>query len=123
MTKGLSPRAIYSAQQPISDYSLTFSPDIYNAVTVANTPVSIVVPGGGNGRWKAVISVDFGGTAWVALNGIPIIPSSNTFVQSNCEVISFVKDQCRDVASGDTLTFISESDGVKLNVKFYTFTV
>lgn len=115
---------VYTSQQPVNDFGLLFSNQKYSASLAATTDTPLVVPGYA-GIYKAVIKVENNGLVWVAWQkaGTPSIvaavPAGSSFAATTSELVTDAKSLCREVASGDTLHFITATAGTDVSVVFY----
>lgn len=108
----------YVSQQPIDDFSLAFSDNLYNAALTSGANTILTVPSTA-ARYKAVIKVTQ--PTWIAYNHTASSPVSSAFTTTYCELIVSSQDFCREVVSASTLNFFSVSSSANISVGFYSF--
>lgn len=106
----------YTAQQPISDFSLRFSNLTYSCTLGATTDTTLTVPGTAP-RFKALMKVKSGAEVWVALNQTAAVPAGNTFAATTSEMINLTV--CREVKAGDVLHFYTATASTDISVTFF----
>jgi hypothetical protein len=114
----------YLGQQPVTDFSLNFASLKYGVSLLASTAVPLPIPGDSN-HYKAVIRVFPGARVFVAK--VPLSPSgqvaafpvSNSFTPIISEIVP-PEGLCREVKSGDILSFISDVASTIVSVVLYS---
>lgn len=104
----------YTAQQPVTEFSLRFSDLIWAVTLGANAEQHFTVPGGAP-RYKASIVIPAGNAVWVAYNKTASVGPA-LIAQHNSELVSL--SYCREVNAGDVLSFIS-ANASAISVAFY----
>lgn len=107
-----------------NDFGAQFSNTNYSATLAANTATTLTVPtGSGIGKandttynkFLAVFGYASGVSVFVANNGTGAKPAGGTFAATT----SVLNPPCREVQSGDTLSFFSTAGG-DVTVAFYS---
>ena len=108
----------YTAQQPVSDYSLRFASLLYSAALAATTDTTLTVPGIAP-KYKAVIKCKSGSDVWVALNATAAVPAGTTFASTTSELLTNATPICREVNAADVIHFYTATATTDVSVVFY----
>lgn len=105
----------YLSQQPVTDFGLLQSDQKFGAKLPDNAAIAFTVPAQSR-RYKAVIKVS--SDAWVSVNNTAVIPVLPTFSSVNVELIK--TELCREVVSGDVLSFICPVVNTFVSIVLYS---
>lgn len=110
----------YKGNQPIDDFGQQFASLKYSGTLAANTPSTLTIPGDAP-RYKALIRVQAPGIVWVANNATAAVapPAAGTLTTSTSELITNYGTICREVKSGDVLSFVSATANTVVGVVLY----
>ena len=108
----------YLSAQPVDDFGLNISALKQSATLATATDTVLTVPGDAR-RYKAVITVESGGDAWLANNQVAEVPAGATFASTTSELIVGGDKLAREVKANDVLHFITSGANVSVSVVFY----
>jgi hypothetical protein len=114
----------YTAQQPVTDYSLRFPGILYSCRVPITTDTTLTIPGDYS-RYKAVIKCcstagTLPGEVWVALNQTAAQPAGTIFASTTSEMLNEYQTMCHDVSPGDILHFFSSTATTDVSVVLYS---
>jgi len=104
----------YTAQQPVTDYSLRFPGIVYATLLAANVEQNFTVPGAAS-KYKAVFSFTPNSAVWVGYNKTATV-APVAFASHNSEM----NPLCREVNAGDVLSFITlTAAGAEVSISLF----
>lgn len=110
---------LYTAQQPIDDFSQVQADILYSAALAATTDTTLTVPGVAK-KYKALIKCEANAVVWFAVNATAAVPAGATFALTTSEIVDVNGKLCRHVKAGDVLHFYTAgTGGIDVSVALY----
>lgn len=120
----------YKIQRDVAGYNgfgLPFSDLRYSCSLDASTDTTLTVPSSGSmgaalnsvNKFLAVIQVENGLSAWLALGATAAVPAGNTFAATTSDLIVGGQYYAVEVKAADVMHFFAPTAGTDILVKFY----
>lgn len=107
----------YLSQQPVDDFGLRFSGNMFSTTLTANTDTLLTIPGSAPSYKMVVKSSDI---AWMTSGFVAQVATGTTFSETNSEMLSSFYPVCHEVRSGDVIHFITANTNVTISVVLYS---
>lgn len=123
---------LYKLQKDVEGFNgfgLPVSDQKYSATLTASTDTTLTAPSGvaigapvstANNRFLAIVQVEYGEEAWMAVNATAAVPAGATLAATTSELIVGGQYFARQVNGGDVLHFITSGTDVDISVVFYS---